>query len=276
MKVNFVETKNVITKSNIPDVDYVINPYIGCQHGCIYCYAEFMKRFTDHSGEKWGEFLDIKQINLDTIKTERYDDKTILISSVTDPYTPLEMKYENTRKILEKLVGTTAQISILTKSRFVVRDIDLFKKFDNIHVGISINTLDSDFAKEIEPLASKPLERIRAIEEIKKNDLTTYIFISPIFPKITDYKDIISETKKFTDYYLFENLNFRTHNISRILKSIGKSFPENLEFYEELRKNPTYWDKLELEIQEYCEIQDLDCKIEFHHGGVSKKEKKKK
>ena len=275
MKINFIETKNVITKSNIPDIDYVINPYIGCQHGCIYCYAEYMKRFTNHSGEKWGEFLDIKQVNLETIKPEKYNGKTILISSVTDPYIPLEMKYKNTRRILEQLIGTTAKISILTKSRFVVRDIDLFKRLDNVHVGISINTLDTELAKEIEPLASKLVDRIRSIEEIKKNNIITYVFISPIFPEITDYKEIISETREFTDYYLFENLNFRSHNISRILKLIENHFPEKLDFYEKLRKNSTYWDYLKLEIKKYCKIHNIDFRIEFHHGGFSKKEKEK-
>ena len=103
MKINFREAKSIITKSNIPSIDYVINPYTGCQHGCIYCYAEFMIRFTDHKGDKWGQFLDIKTFDLTKIKPERYDGKKVLLSSVTDPYLPLEKKYQNTRKILEKL-----------------------------------------------------------------------------------------------------------------------------------------------------------------------------
>ncbi len=119
MKINFRETKNVFTKSNIPGMEFVINPYIGCLHRCIYCYAEFMIRFTGHKGEKWGQFLDIKKYDFSKIKPSRYDGKSILLSSVTDPYLPLEKKYQNTKKILESLVGTTADIQILTKSKLV-------------------------------------------------------------------------------------------------------------------------------------------------------------
>ncbi|MFW9925400.1 MAG: radical SAM protein, partial [Candidatus Thorarchaeota archaeon] len=149
MIVNQTKAKSIITKSNIPGIDYVINPYIGCQHTCIYCYAEFMKRFTGHGGDKWGEFLDVKNYDWNKIKPEKYTGKTLLFSSVTDPYTPLEVKYENTRQILEKLIGTKASVRILTKSSLVTRDIDLFKQFGDIQVGISINSLDEDFVRMI-------------------------------------------------------------------------------------------------------------------------------
>lgn len=183
MKVSIREAKSIITKSNIPSIDYVINPYIGCQHGCIYCYAEFMIRFTDHKGDKWGEFLDVKSFDLNKIEPKKYNGKTILLSSVTDPYIPLEIKYQNTRKILERLVGTSAEVSILTKSKLVVRDIDLFKKFKNIEVGISITTLNEDFARKIERAASKPSERLEAIKAISEAGLKTYTFISPFFSR---------------------------------------------------------------------------------------------
>ena len=270
MKINFREAKSIITKSNIPQIDYVINPYTGCQHGCIYCYAEFMIRFTNHKGDKWGEFLDIKQFELDKIKPQRYDGKRILLSSVTDPYLPLEKKYQNTRKILEKLVGTNAEVTILTKSKLVVRDIDLFKKFKNIEVGISLSTLNDDFARVLERGASKPSDRFAAIKEIHENGIQTYIFISPFFPEITDFKAIIGETLDYTDTYSFENLNFRPHNISRIMRIIEEYYPEFLSKYKEIQKNRIYWDILEEEIRSYCEKMKLNYKIEFHHGGFSK------
>jgi DNA repair photolyase len=270
MKINFREAKSIITKSNIPSIDYVINPYTGCQHGCIYCYAEFMIRFTGHKGDKWGQFLDIKTFNLDKIKPERYKGKVVLLSSVTDPYLPLEKKYQNTRKILERLVGTEAEVSILTKSKLVARDIDLFKKFKKIRVGISISTLDENFARVIERAASKPLDRLEAIKEIFKAGIDTYTFISPFFPEITDYKAIIEEIRDYTNRFLFENLNFRPHNISRIIKIIKEHYPELLPKYKELQKDRTYWDLLEYEIRKYCEQKNFNYKIEFHHGGFSK------
>ena len=270
MKIDFREAKSIITKSNIPSIDYVINPYTGCQHGCIYCYAEFMIRFTNHKGDKWGQFLDVKTFDLNKIKPEKYTGKRLLLSSVTDPYLPLEKKYQNTRKILEKLVDTKAAVSILTKSKLVVRDIDLFKKFENIRVGISISTLNEEFAKIIERAASKPLERLEAIKQISEAGIETYTFISPYFPEITNYKDIIEEAKGYSNRFSFENLNFRPHNVPRIMKIIKEHFPKLLSTYKEIQKDYGYWDILEDEIRTYCENKKLNYKIQFHHGGFSK------
>ncbi len=270
MKINFRIAKSIVTKSNIPGVDFVINPYIGCQHGCIYYYAEFMIRFTNHKGDKWGQFIDVKVIDLDKIKPQKYDGKTILISSVTDPYIPLELKYQNTRKILEGLVGTGAEITILTKSKFVERDVDLFKKFENLEVGISISTLDEGFAKIIERGASKPSERLNAIKKMNENDIRTYVFISPFFPGITDFRKIIEETVDFTDHYMFENLNFRPHNVPRIMETIKTHYPELLLMYHEFRRDHSRWELIEDEIRNYCEKRHLNYNIAFHHGGFSK------
>ncbi|MFW9987932.1 MAG: radical SAM protein [Candidatus Odinarchaeota archaeon] len=270
MKIKFREAKNIITKSNIPSIDYVINPYIGCQHGCIYCYAEFMIRFSGHKGDKWGQFIDIKTYDFDKINPQKYNGKRLLLSSVTDPYIPLELKYKNTKRILQKLVSTTAHVSILTKSKFVVRDIELFKKFDDLEVGISISTLDENFTKVIEKGASRPIERIDVLRKMHENGIKTYTFISPFFPSITNYRAIIDKTLNYTDSYMFENLNFRPHNIPRILKIIENEYPKLLNLYHQFRQNNSLWEIIETEIDAYCKNLNLDYRIEFHHGGFSK------
>ena len=270
MIVNKVQAKSIITKSNIPGIDFVVNPYIGCQHACIYCYAEFMKRFTDHGGDTWGEFLDVKQYDWDKIKPEKYDGKTLLFSSVTDPYIPLEVKYENTRRVLEKLVGTKASVHILTKSSLVTRDIDLFKRFEDIQVAISLNSLDEKFARVIEPRASKPQDRLEALKAISKAGIPTYVFISPIFPRISDWQAIIEAAQPITDDFRFENLNFRGHNVSRIMGLVNSKYPELSEYYDLVRKHPSMWNEIEDDIETYCQMRGVQCKIEFHHGGFTK------
>ncbi len=270
MKIEFREAKSILTKSNIPNVDYVANPYTGCQHGCIYCYAEFMKRFTNHKGDVWGKFLDVKQFDESKIKPHKFDDKTILLSSVTDPYIPLELKYKNTRKILERLVGTKAEITILTKSKFFERDVDLFKQFENIEVGISICSLNDDFAKKVEKGASRPSERLKALKNVHERGVNTWLFISPFFPRITDYKEIIERSKDYVNSYMFENLNFRPHNIPRILSLIKSDYPELLDLYNSFRKDPSLWEEIEVQIDEYCRVLNINFSIEFHHGGFSK------
>src|SRR6056297_2983967 len=112
MKISKRKVKSVVTKSNLPEADYVINPYIGCQHGCRYCYADFMKRFTGHSGDSWGEFVDVKSNAPETIRKIKKD-SLVLVGSVTDPYQPIEGKEKITRKCLEKLVDIQPKLKIL-------------------------------------------------------------------------------------------------------------------------------------------------------------------
>ncbi len=270
MKVTSVKAKSIISKSNIPGIDFVANPYVGCQHGCIYCYAEFMKRFTNHAGDKWGEFLDVKQFELDKIKPEKYDGKTLLLSSVTDPYTPLEAKYENTRRILRQLIGTKGDIQVLTKSKLVERDIDLFEQFKRIEVGVSLNTLDDELAGIIEPRASKPADRLDALKKISDKGIKTYVFISPIFPRVSDWKMVIETASRITDDFRFENLNFRGHNTPRIMKLIDSKYPELSEYYHRIRSDNSLWDEVAESIETECKDAGLKCRIEFHHGGFSK------
>ena len=126
MLVKEIKANDYLTKSNLPASDYVINPYIGCTHGCKYCYASFMKRFTGHK-EDWGDFVDIKLCNK-KINLNKISKKSVFLSSVTDCYNQLEEKYKLTRHILEQLVNSDCYLSISTKSKLILRDIDILKK----------------------------------------------------------------------------------------------------------------------------------------------------
>src|SRR5699024_2195827 len=123
MKIQEIEVKSYLTKSKLPESDYVINPYVGCPHGCKYCYAEFMKRFTSHN-ENWGGFLDVKKCD-SKINSRILSGKRVFLSSVTDCYNPFERRYGVTRKILEQLIGVDCVINISTKSSLILRDVDL-------------------------------------------------------------------------------------------------------------------------------------------------------
>lgn len=125
MIVKEINVNDYVTKSNLPASDYVINPYVGCPHGCKYCYASFMKRFTGHK-EDWGTFVDVKRCDK-PINVNKLRGKRVFLSSVTDPYNPLEEKYEFTKKILMQLLSAECELSISTKSSLILRDIDLLK-----------------------------------------------------------------------------------------------------------------------------------------------------
>ena len=104
MLIQKIDVKSVMTKSNLPVADYSVNPYVGCSHGCKYCYASFMKRFTNHP-EPWGSFVDVKYW-LEIKNPAKYAGKEAFIGSVTDPYQPCEAKYQRTRALLEQLQGS--------------------------------------------------------------------------------------------------------------------------------------------------------------------------
>ena len=147
-----IQVKDYLTKSNLPASDYVINPYIGCTHGCKYCYASFMKRFTGHK-EEWGTFIDIKRCDK-KINTKKLENKTIFLSSVTDCYNQLEEKYKKTRRILKELINVNCNLNISTKSKLILRDIDLLKQMKNLMVSMSINTLDENFKNDMDNASS--------------------------------------------------------------------------------------------------------------------------
>ena len=269
-------SKNIITKSKLPATDYVINNYVGCNHGCIYCYAEFMKRFTNHT-EKWGEFLDVKKFNEE--KFVKYlkkinSDKKILMSSVTDPYNLYEIKYKSTRNILKLFIQANNEhihLEILTKSLLIFRDIDLLKKIKNITVGISLNTLNDNLRRQIEPCAGSIKSRIEILKKLKGENIPVYLFISPIFPMLTQLEEIIATCKDTVDFIYFENLNLRGRYKKIILDFISKNFPEYNHLYQDIytKNKKEYWYLLMEDINRLCKVYDIKYKTFFFHDNKS-------
>ncbi len=259
-----VAVKDLVTKSNLPASDYVINPYVGCPHGCRYCYACFMKRFTNHS-EEWGSFIDIKRCDK-PISKKKLQGKSVFLSSVTDCYNPFEEKYENTRKILEQLISIDCELNISTKSQLILRDIDLLKQCKNLKVSVSVNTLDEQFKSDMDR-ASSIGKRLETIETLHENGIYTVLFMSPIFPGITDYKEIIVKTHRFVDEYWFENLNLRGSYKQDILSYIKNAYPQLVELYDEIyvKGNMGFWNNLSVEIEEYCVEHSIKYINYFYH-----------
>ena len=248
MKVSTTNAKAVLVKSNLPDSDYVANPYSGCPHNCRYCYASFMKRFTGHN-EDWGTFIDVKEY--DSCKLPKsLGGKTVLLSSVTDPYNPYEMRFHKSRNILELLANTDAHVEILSKSDLMVRDIDLLKQIPDLSVGISLNTLDDNFRKDMEPGAPSVQRRLKALETLHSAGIATYLFISPIFPYITNIRAIIEAASGNIDKVCFEDLNLRGVAKQEILGYIAEKYPQYLDGYKAIytKNDMSYWTQLEGEI----------------------------
>lgn len=270
--VKKVTTRDYFTKSNLPASDYVINPYVGCPHACKYCYASFMKRFTGHTGE-WGSFVDIKECEKG-ISISKIKGKSVFLSSVTDCYNPFEEQYGVTRKILEQLVNAECELTISTKSKLVVRDIDLLKKFSNLKVAVSMNTLDEAFRADMD-CASSIRDRLEALQELHQAGIYTVLFMSPIFPYISDWKGIMDATKESVCEYWFENLNLRGTYKQTILNYMNSHYPMWSDEYRKIyiQKDHTYWKELEQRMVEYCEAWNIKYKNYFYHEKLVKEKR---
>ncbi len=256
MIINEIQTKSVMTKSNLPVADYSVNPYVGCAFACKYCYASFMKRFTNHP-EPWGDFVDVKY--WPPVKNpKKYAGKEAFFGSVTDPYQPLEAKYKRTRALLEQLQGSGMKLSIATKSDLVTRDLDLIRTFPDARVSWSINTLDESFKKEMD--RAVPVERrIAAMKEFYDAGIQTTCFISPIFPGITDVISIIERTKNQCNLVWLENLNLRGEFRKRILDWIHEKHPELDDLYHQIyvKNDMSYWRDLDAQVRAYTEKEGM-------------------
>jgi len=256
LRIQEVQVKGVLTKSRLPESAYCVNPYIGCSHACIYCYSRFMRRFTGHTGEKWGTFVDVK-VNAPKVLMKQLSRNpklgVALLGSVTDAYQPLEKKYRITRSIIGVLSEYNFPFSILTKSDLVLRDLDLLKRIGNCDVGLTITVLDDKVRRHFEPYSSSVKRRIKALKILHENGIQTYVFIGPILPHFTNIRSIITAVKDYVDSVWAETLNIRCGNWSDIETMLSKKYPQLLPNYKKTVLDQNYWDKVSKEIKKLCQ-----------------------
>ncbi len=206
-KIQEINVRNAITKTGIPGRKYCLNPYVGCTHACKYCYATFMKRFTGHI-EPWGSFVDAKINTPEVLRKQlrRAVKGDIIISSVTDPYQPVEAKYKITRKCLEVLALYQFPLDILTKSPLVLRDIDIILRLKKVKVGLTITTDNDKVRKIFEPNAPPIQARIEALKKLHRAGIDTYAFIGPILP--INPESLAKQIKPYVNGLLIDRMNY--------------------------------------------------------------------
>ncbi len=204
MLIKQVQSKTILSASQV--YPYVINPYIGCQHNCSYCYARFMKRFTGHK-EPWGQFVDVKVNAPDLLRREiiRKRRERVWISGVCDPYQPLEGRYRLTRQCLEILAAHDWPVTVQTRSALVLRDLDVLKRGRHFEAGLSITTADDSIRRIFEPNAPPIEQRIRALNELHRAGITTYAMIAPILPGVESLPELLAGK---VDYVRLDRLNY--------------------------------------------------------------------
>lgn len=185
--IEYVQASGILTEAKgfMEAYDYTLNPYSGCSFGCNYCYAAFFARSSDDK-DNWGNWLRVKENALQLLIKKRKKplvDKTIYISSVTDPYQPIEKDLELTRSILKELLDYhKVRLVIQTRSQLVARDIDLFKQFEVIQVNMTVTTDSDEVRKAFEPYCPSNKVRLKAIKEITDAGIPTCITMTPLLP----------------------------------------------------------------------------------------------
>ncbi len=191
-------TKSIITRNTSPDVGFEtsLNPYRGCEHGCIYCYARPTHEYLGFSaGLDFESKIMVKMNAPELLRAEleslRWQPQTLVMSGVTDPYQPVEKKLQITRGCLEVLAKFKNPVAIITKNRLVTRDIDLLcelAKYNAVAVNLSVTSLDPNLQRVLEPRTSSPQARLDAIRQLRSAGIPTGVMVAPVIPGLTDHE----------------------------------------------------------------------------------------
>ena len=195
-EVQVEKPRTIITRNKSPDIsfDRSINPYRGCEHGCVYCFARPTHAYMGLSpGLDFESKLfakpDAARLLERELAKEGYQPRTIAIGTNTDPYQPIEKQYRIMREVLEVLEAHGHPVGIVTKSALVVRDIDILSRMAErglAKVALSVTTLDRHLARNMEPRAATPTRRLEAIRQLTEAGIPTSVMVAPIIPGLTD------------------------------------------------------------------------------------------
>ena len=263
-----ITCKTALSPSKLPGLKYSLNPYVGCEHGCWYCYSPSTLR-DKWMGLNWGKFVRAKQNIVEVLAREvkRKPRGTVGVSTVTDPYQPLEAKLELTRKCIELLSKHDFPVSIQTKSRLVLRDADLIvpEKFD---VGVTITTMDRGLAGRLEPGAPPPDVRAQVLEEFSSRGVETWLFLGPIIPGVNDTKEslrqVIEVATRTKSKLIYDRLNLKRWVLERLGPVLERERPGLAERLPSLiREKSELWRQICLKVEAICGELGVKCEAAF-------------
>jgi len=257
MQINEIKCKIALSQSRLPGLDYSLNPYTGCQHNCCYCYVPNVLRI---KREEWGNFVKVKT-NIPNVLSKELKKKkpgVVAISTVTDPYQPVEKKYKLTRYCLEQLLIHGFPVHIQTKSDLVTRDIDIISKIKNVEVMFSIGTINDSERKKLEPNSSPIQNRLKAMKEISDNGIKTSVFFGPIYPSIKkeNLRDIMNT---FIEHEAKEIMVDKFNLKPGVLQILKEKIPENTDII----SDTFYFKEMYKEIYQICSKKNIRAVLAF-------------
>ncbi len=226
--------KSIIAHNQSPDVGFEasVNPYRGCEHGCIYCYARPTHEYLGFSAgldfeSKIMVKMDAPELLEAELSSPRWKPQTLVLSGVTDPYQPVERRLEITRKCLEVLAKFRNPVAIITKNRLVTRDVDLLSELASHRasaVNLSVTSLDAKLQQQLEPRTSTPSARLEAIERLRGTGIPIGVMVAPIIPGLTDH-----EVPKILEACANSGAQFAGYTVVRLPWAIAPLFERWLE-----------------------------------------------
>jgi len=230
--IDYSQASSILTpgKGFLSSYDYSLNPYSGCSFGCNYCYAAFFA-FSKANKDNWGYWVKVKDNALQLLTKWRKKpliNKTIYLSSVTDPYQPIESTLQLTRQILQELLSYhQVKLVIQTRSPLITRDIDLLQKFDTVQVNMTVTTDNENVRKAFEPLCPANPTRLKAIKALHQAGIESCITMTPLLPVSDAYQfaQMLKETgiqKFIVQNFHIEKGKFVANTREDALKMIKK------------------------------------------------------
>ncbi|HID60488.1 MAG TPA: radical SAM protein [Hadesarchaea archaeon] len=259
--------RTALSVSKLPGLRYSLNPYVGCEHGCRYCYVPDIL-----GGEKlafkWGSTVKAKKNIAEVLAREvmKKPKGIVGVSTICDPYQPIEAKLMLTRRCIEILAQHDFPVSIQTKSKLVLRDADMIvpEKFD---VGVTISTMDLKLVSRLEPGASLPDERVQVLEEFSSRGVETWLFLGPIIPGINDSEEsmtqVIDVAARTRSKIIYDRLNPKRWVMDRLAPVLTKERPDLAERLSDFMRDGSVWRQICLRVESICRELGIKCEAAF-------------
>lgn len=264
MKISKCFHSNILIPCSLEMFNFHVDPYIGCEHHCQYCYA------LNNAETDWEKEIMIHEELIERLSQElsKLEPQTIYIGMDTDPYQPSERTSKQTRKILELLADRDFSVCILTKSGMVTRDIDLLVKMPGSSVGISIAFQDEQTRQLFEKNAPPNKERLGPLKELKNAGIETYSMICPVMPFITNVESLIEYVAPYSDTIWIYRLQMDSEeatNWRNVQSILNLHFPELTEQYRNIAftKDHPYWAGIRRDLERIQSKKHLNLKIEL-------------
>ena len=255
IKIFEINARHALGKSGMAELDYAFNPYLGCLHGCRYCYAIDMS--PSEASSNWGRTVFVRKNIITLLEREArtYKRGIVGMSTITDPYQSVEMKFRIMPKAIEILSRNGFYVTIQTKSPLILKDIEILEKYrNNLDVGLTVTTIDRKVASLLEPYAPDPAKRLNALKKLTQRKIKTWLYLGPI---VRGLNDNIEDIKKIVE--------FCAANGIRIIYDSYQDFKGTLPYMVGtgyMKSDPEWWERLNLSIEKICGKYGVTCTLE--------------